>query len=76
MTIFQKPNFVLIIAAIGFAISTLTGDEIHNLANVIFIMAIIIWAYEESATGVNLFRKLLGATVLLFMAISLYKQLQ
>lgn len=76
MVIFQKPNLLLIIAAIGFAISKVTGGAIHTLANTVFTMSIIIWAYEEATAGVNLFRKLLGAAVLVIMAVSLFNQLQ
>lgn len=75
LIIFQKPNLLVIIAAAGFAVSKVTGGSIQQLARVVFTMAIIIWAYEEAATGVNLFRKLLGAVVLLITALSLFNQL-
>lgn len=74
--IFQKPNPPLIIAATGFVVSKLTSGPIQQLARVVFTVAIIIWAYEEVTMGVNLFRKLLGAVVLLIVAISLFSQLQ
>ena len=76
MTIFQKPNRLLIIAIIGFAISRITGGSAHLIASTVFTMAIIIWAYEEATQGVNVFRKLLGATVLVIIGVSLFGQLR
>jgi len=75
MIIFQKPNALLIIAAVGFAIDTLTEGSIHLLASTVFTIAILMWAYEEVTMGVNLFRKLLGAAVILIMGVSLFNQL-
>ena len=76
MIIFQKQNLLLIIAGIGFLIQKITAGSISILAHTIFTMAIIIWAYEEASTGVDVFRKLLGTAVLILMALSLLTQLQ
>ena len=76
MIIFQKPNLLLIIAAIGYAVDKLTEGSIHLLASTAFTMAIIIWAYEEAAKGANLFRKLFGLAVLLIMGVLLFNQFQ
>jgi hypothetical protein len=76
MVIIQKPNLLLIIALIGFAISYIPERSIHLVGRTAFTMAIIAWAYEEIAHGVNLFRKILGALVLAVVAVSLFQQLQ
>ena len=75
-SIFQKPNPLFITAAIGYSIQWLTHGSISTLAYTVFTMAIVIWAYEEAATGVNPFRRLLGVAVLIAMMVSLFEQLQ
>jgi hypothetical protein len=75
-TVIQKPNLLLIVAGIAYVLRWIPQSLISAAANTVFTMAIIIWAYQEATTGVNAFRKLLGAAVLLVMAISLFKQLQ
>jgi hypothetical protein len=76
MIIFQKPNASIIIAALGWVISKLVRGPIGTMGNVVFTIAIIIWAYEETVHGVNWFRKSLGWIVLLLIAVSLFMQFQ
>ena len=75
MKIIQWPNPPLIAAAIGFVISKYPQVEIHKVGATVCTIALIIWAYLEITAGVNIFRKILGAIVLLMIAISLFNQL-
>ena len=76
MTIIQKPNLLLIVALAAYVLRWIPQPFISALANTVFTMAIIVWAYEEATTGVSTFRKLLGVAVLCLMALSLFRQLQ
>jgi hypothetical protein len=76
MIIYQKPNTSIIIAAVGWVIGKLVPGPIGVMGNVVFTIAIIIWAYEEIVHGVNRFRKFLGWIVLLLVAGSLFMQLK
>ncbi len=72
MTIFQKPNPPLIAAAIGFVIEKIADGDIQKFGAVLSISSLIIWSYQELTTGVNLFRKILGAIVLIITLIKLF----
>jgi hypothetical protein len=75
MIIAQWPNLPLSVAIVGFLLSKYPDVTIHKIGSTTYIIAIIIWAYLEITSGVNLFRKILGVVVLLFTAFSLFKQL-
>jgi hypothetical protein len=76
MVIAQKPNLSIIIAALGWVIGKTTTGAFHSFGVTVSTIAIIIWAYQEAATGVNWFRKALGVIVLLIVAYSLFTQLR
>jgi hypothetical protein len=76
MTLFQRPNFVLIAALIGLALDKFTTDMPHRVGEVLFISASIVWSYQELTTGRRWFRKLLGLAVLAYVIISLFNKLQ
>lgn len=75
MTIIQKPNLPLTIAIFGFLTSKFTSGVFHKFGEVIYTVAIIVWAYQEITTGASWFRKLLGAVVLAVVSYSLFNQL-
>lgn len=75
MTFFQKPNPPLIAAGIGWVIEKFAKGEIQKFGLTIFLSAIIVWAYQELTTGVNLFRKILGGAVLITSLIRLFNLL-
>lgn len=62
----QFPNPPLWIALAALLATWLAddGSTINDLARAIFYVALTVWAYEEAAHGVNVFRKALGAAAL------------
>jgi hypothetical protein len=72
-TVGQFPNPPLWIALAALLVSRLTDDStaIHDIARAVFYVALIIWAYEEAARGVNGFRRALGAVALLLIVVDL-----
>lgn len=65
MTFFQKPNPPLIAAGIGFVVEKISDGNVQKLGTVLFISSIIIWSYQELTEGINVFRKILGAVILI-----------
>jgi hypothetical protein len=75
MTIFQIPNPPLIAAGIGFLIEKFADGDIQKSGSVMFIASLIIWSYVELTTGVNLFRKILGGIIFVFILLRLFNQI-
>jgi hypothetical protein len=59
---------------ISWPIYSFTSGWISSLARVAFVAAAIIWSYEEIVHGVNWFRKLLGAVVMVIVLRDLFMQ--
>jgi len=53
----------------------ISHGQVHSFASAVFYMALTVWAYEELVRGVNWFRRLLGLVVLIYIFISLGRQL-
>jgi hypothetical protein len=72
-TVGQFPNWPLLIALAALLVSRLTdgSDGISDVARAVFYVALTVWAYEEAASGVNGFRKALGAIALLLIVVSI-----
>jgi hypothetical protein len=72
-TVLQWPNPPLWIALAASLASRLIDDEsaVHDVARAIFYVALTVWAYEEAATGVNGFRRALGAIALVLIVVSI-----
>ena len=75
MTIAQFPNKPLVIALLGAVLGMISHGQVHSFASAVFYMALTVWAYEELVRGVNWFRRLLGLVVLIYIFISLGRQL-
>jgi hypothetical protein len=75
MTIFQIPNPPLIAVGIGFLIEKFTTDYLQKFGIVVLISSLLIWSYQELTTGVNLFRKILGGIILLFILLRLFNEI-
>jgi hypothetical protein len=71
--IFQFPNRYLWVMIFSGIISRFVTGKFHAFAYSVFIIATIIWSYEEITTGVNWFRKLLGVTVMLLIFVDLFR---
>ena len=72
----QAPNLTLILTLIGFLINKFMTGDLQIFGKTIFICSIIIWSYQEIATGINWFRRILGAVVLTITFINLFNLLQ
>jgi hypothetical protein len=76
--IFQRPNPPLIIMLIGFAVLLFTHGLFGATAETVFVVAGVIWSYQEISSGVNRFRKGLGIMTLivvsLILLVSVYYQ--
>lgn len=73
----QFPNAPLILAFLGGQASDSLHGTPHAYASAFAYLAMIIWAYEELAHGVNLFRHLLGLgyaiSTLVHLALALHR---
>jgi hypothetical protein len=72
-TVGQFPNRPLLIALAALLVSRLTDDShgVNDVAHAVFYVALTVWAYEEAASGVNGFRKAIGAIALLLIVVSI-----
>lgn len=72
-TVGQFPNPPLWIALAALLISRLADQPstLNDAARAIFYLALAVWAYEEAASGVNGFRRALGAVALVLIVIAL-----
>jgi hypothetical protein len=71
-TVGQFPNPPLWVA-FGALLVTLLSDRastVNDVARAVFYLALGIWAYEEAASGVNGFRKALGALTLALIVVA------
>ena len=72
VTVAQFPNPPLIVALVAVVVSWIAGDgSVYDVARAVFYVALTVWAWEEVARGVNLFRKALGAAGLIYVVVSL-----
>jgi hypothetical protein len=65
-TVGQLPNPPLWVALAALLIAGLTDEAstVNDVARAIFYVALTVWAYEEAASGINGFRRALGAVAL------------
>jgi hypothetical protein len=56
----QFPNLPLAVALAAGALARLANGSGHDYATSVSYLALMIWAYEELAHGVNWFRRMLG----------------
>jgi hypothetical protein len=71
---FPNPPLWVALGALVVALLTAAG-AVHDVASAVFYVALTVWAYEEAASGVNGFRKALGATALLLIVVTLARAL-
>lgn len=65
----QSPNPPLLAALAGLLVAALTDGSVHAYARAVFYAGLAAWAYLELASGVNWFRRVLGAAGLLYVVI-------
>jgi len=72
VTVAQFPNPPLILAFLAAAVSWVADEgSIYEVARAVFYVALTVWAWEEAARGVNLFRKTLGVGGLIYVVVGL-----
>ena len=71
----QFPNPPLLVALVGWGLAAATGGSTHDVGRAVLILGLAIWAWGEAVSGVNWFRRLLGAGVLLWIVIELAGEL-
>ena len=71
LTIVQFPNWSLIIALTAGATAEFAPARVRTVLVSIHVAALTFWAYQELDSGVNWFRRLLGAGVLVAIAVIL-----
>jgi hypothetical protein len=65
IVIFQRPNRQILVACGGMLFALVLPRGIgKDVALVVSVVALTIWAYEEAVRGVTIFRKLMGWFVL------------
>ncbi len=71
----QFPNVPLIVALAGSAVAALTKGPAAGYADAVSQIGLAVFAYLELTDGVNWFRRLLGAGVLVHLVITLERAL-
>ena len=64
----QLPNPPLLVAIVGWLVGALASGEVHRAGRAVFYIGISVWAWEELTAGVNWFRRLIGAGLLVWLA--------
>ena len=67
----QFPNPPLLLAFAGWALAAESGGTTHELGRAVFTVGLVVWAWEEATSGVNWFRRLLGAGALIWIVAGL-----
>ena len=76
-TVGQFPNPPLWVALAAFVVARLTGGAgaVNDVARAVFYVALTVWACEEASSGVNGFRKTLGAVALVLIVVAVARGL-
>ena len=71
----QFPNAPLLVAFAGWGLAAAAAGTAHDVGRAVFTVGLAVWAWQEAASGVNWFRRLLGAGVLVWLVVSLAGEL-
>jgi hypothetical protein len=71
----QFPNPPLLVGFAGLGLADATGGTPHDIGRGVFTLGLAVWALEELASGVNWFRRLLGAGALAWIVVGLAGEL-
>jgi hypothetical protein len=71
----QFPNPPLLVAAAGWVLAALADGTARDVGRAVFALGLAVWALGEAVRGVNWFRRLLGAGVLVWIVVSLAGEL-
>jgi hypothetical protein len=70
------PNPPLLVAFAGLGLAAEFGGTAHEVGRAVFTLGLAVWAWEEAMSGINWFRRLLGAGALIWIVASLAGDLQ
>jgi hypothetical protein len=71
----QFPNPPLLLAFAGWGVAAAADGVAHDVGRAVFAVGLAVWAWLEVAGGVNWFRRLLGAGVLVWIAVGVAGEL-
>jgi hypothetical protein len=71
----QFPNPPLLLAFAGLGLAAATNGPAHDVGRAIFSVGLAVWAWQELVSGVNWFRRLLGAGALVWLVVGLAGEL-
>jgi hypothetical protein len=71
----QFPNPPLLLAFAGWGLAAVTDHTAHDVGGAVFTVGLGVWAWLEAVGGVNWFRRLLGAGVLIWLVAGLAGEL-
>jgi hypothetical protein len=72
----QFPNPPLLLAFAGLGLASESSGTAHDLGRAVFTLGLAVWAWEEAVSGVNWFRRLLGAGALIWIVAGLASELR
>jgi hypothetical protein len=72
----QFPNPPLLFAFVGLGLAAECSGTVHEVGRAVFTLGLAVWAWEEAVSGVNWFRRLLGAGVLIWIVAGLAGELR
>ncbi len=67
----QFPNPPLLLAFAGWGLAGESSGTTHEVSRAVFTLALAVWAWKEMVSGVNWFRRLLGAGTLIWLVAGL-----
>lgn len=67
----QLPNAPLLFALAGLLVAGLTSGSVHGYGRGAFYAGLAAWAWEESASGVNWLRRVLGVAGIVYVVVKL-----
>ena len=73
--IVQFPNAPLLVAFAGWGLAALTDGAAHDVGRSVFVVGLAVWALLELVSGVNWFRRLVGAGALVWIVVGLAEKL-
>jgi hypothetical protein len=65
----QFPNPPLLIALAGSLLAAVSDGTAHDAGRILSAAALAVWAAQETASGVNWFRRLLGLAVIAWLVL-------
>jgi hypothetical protein len=72
----QFPNAPLLVAFAGWGFAAEADGTAHEVGRAVFTLGLAVWAWDEATSGINWFRRLLGAGALIWIVANLAGQLR